>query len=110
MLVFRPRTDLARFLLVLAPLLGATMIATSRLQDYRHDFYDVACGSVLGLLVAYLSYRRYYPSLWSGRCDTPYNKDDVAASGKTVADEEQGPLNVSVSEEGRDLVHLSYEE
>jgi len=33
--VFRPRTDLARALLAIAPLLGAAMIAISRCEDYR---------------------------------------------------------------------------
>ncbi|TGO69489.1 hypothetical protein BOTNAR_0010g00250 [Botryotinia narcissicola] len=33
--VFRPRTDLGRVLLALAPLLGAAMIAISRCEDYR---------------------------------------------------------------------------
>ena len=70
--VFRPRSDLARVLLALAPLVGATMIAISRLDDYRHDVYDVTTGAVLGMLLAYFSYRRYYPRLNSPRCDIPY--------------------------------------
>lgn len=70
--VFRPLTDLARVLLALAPLVGATLIAISRLEDYRHDVYDVTTGSVLGMLLAYFSYRRYYPTLNSPHCDTPY--------------------------------------
>ena len=70
--VFRPRTDLARVLLALAPLIGAALIAISRLEDYRHDVYDVTIGSALGMLIAYFSYRRYYPALKSPQCDTPY--------------------------------------
>ena len=70
--VFRPRTDLARVLLALAPLVGAALIAISRLEDYRHDVYDVTTGSILGTLVAYFSYRRYYPSLNSPHCDIPF--------------------------------------
>lgn len=70
--VFRPRTDLARVLLALAPLVGAALIAISRLEDYRHDVYDVTTGSILGMLVAYFSYKRYYPTLNSPHCDTPF--------------------------------------
>ena len=70
--VFRPRTDLARVLVALAPLIGAALIAISRLEDYRHDVYDVTTGSILGMLVAYFSYRRYYPMLTSPHCDTPF--------------------------------------
>jgi diacylglycerol diphosphate phosphatase/phosphatidate phosphatase len=34
--VFRPRTDLGRALIALAPILGAAMIAISRCEDYRY--------------------------------------------------------------------------
>jgi diacylglycerol diphosphate phosphatase / phosphatidate phosphatase len=70
--VFRPHSDLTRGLIALAPLLGAAMIAISRCEDYRHDVYDVTIGSLLGLIVAHFSYRRYYPPLRSGLCDIPH--------------------------------------
>ncbi|XMA17478.1 hypothetical protein WAI453_010269 [Rhynchosporium graminicola] len=70
--VFRPRTDLAKSLLAIAPLLGAAMIAISRCEDYRHDVYDVTCGSILGMGIAYFSYRRYYPRLHSAKCNEPF--------------------------------------
>ncbi|OJJ30231.1 hypothetical protein ASPWEDRAFT_54876 [Aspergillus wentii DTO 134E9] len=90
--VFRPRTDLARCLLALAPLLCALMIAISRLDDYRHDVYDVTCGSILGAAVSYFSYRRYYPSLWAISCDVPHSKTDLVdpdGFSKLPGDEEQ---------------------
>lgn len=91
--VFRPRTDLARVLLTLIPLLGAALIAISRCEDYRHDVYDVTVGSILGFLVAHFSYRRYYPALRSSRCDTPYpapGEGDGGKGGKgRVKDEEE---------------------
>ncbi|KAF2760296.1 acid phosphatase/Vanadium-dependent haloperoxidase [Pseudovirgaria hyperparasitica] len=90
--VFRPRTDLARVLLALGPLLGAAMIAISRCEDYRHDVYDVTTGSLIGMLVALFTYRRYYPPLRSSRCDVPYpNRLDDAEEkgyGKRRDDEE----------------------
>ncbi|KAL8840756.1 MAG: hypothetical protein Q9170_001194 [Blastenia crenularia] len=70
--VFRPQTDFLRVFLALVPLACAAMIAISRLEDYRHDVYDVTVGSVLGLLIAHFSYRRYYPSLRSRHCDIPH--------------------------------------
>ena len=70
--IFRPRTDLARVLLALSPLIGAALIAISRCEDYRHDVYDVTVGSMFGLLIAYFSYKRYYPGLASTRCEVPY--------------------------------------
>lgn len=92
--IFRPRTDLARVLIALAPLLGAALIAISRLEDYRHDVFDVTCGSSLGMLIAYFSYRRYYPSLRLARCDVPYpSRYEFAVreeQGKSKTDEERG--------------------
>jgi len=90
--VFRPRTDLARVLIALAPLLGAALIAISRCEDYRHDVYDVTIGSLLGMLVALFSYRRYYPSLSSSQCDTPFPNRASLASGSgfgKLKDEEE---------------------
>lgn len=68
----RPRASLSIALLCLAPLLGAALIAISRLEDYRHDVADVMTGSILGFLVAYFNWRRYYPSLLSKSCDEPH--------------------------------------
>jgi len=75
--VFRPRTDLSKALLAIAPLLGAALIAISRCEDYRHDVYDVTCGSILGLGIAYFSYRRYYPRLHSPKCDEPFQSREA---------------------------------
>ena len=91
--VFRPRTDLARVLVALVPLLGAALIAMSRLADYRHDVYDVTCGTILGILMAHFSYRRYYPSLMGAKCDEPYpSRADVMlfnVTGKRQDEENQ---------------------
>lgn len=64
----------------------------SRLQDYRHDVYDVTCGSILGLVIAILIYRCYYPSLNSPDCHGPYHPIDRLAAGgfhRVGGDEEQ---------------------
>ncbi|KAL4924194.1 phosphatase PAP2 family protein [Aspergillus undulatus] len=89
--VFRPRTDLCRCLLVLIPIICALMVAISRLEDYRHDVYDVTSGTILGSVTAHFCYRRYFPPLRSFRCDTPYSKDDFGPDGfsKIPDDEEQ---------------------
>lgn len=68
------------------------MIALSRLKDYRHDVYDITCGSILGILTAYFCYRRYYPSVWSSSCDVPYDRGSLAIDdgfARLADDEEQ---------------------
>lgn len=69
---FRPRADLARILVTIFPLIGAFLVAVSRTADYRHSPLDVTAGSVLGIVVAFFTYRRYYPSLWSRTCHVPF--------------------------------------
>lgn len=79
------------------------MIAISRLADYRHDVYDVISGSILGLLAAYFSYRRYYPPMRSPGCDTPYDKADAMEEFTRLADDEEQQIP------GRELPSRSYE-
>lgn len=116
--IFLPRTDLFRVLLALAPLIGAALIAISRCEDYRHDVYDVTVGSILGISIAYFSYRRYYPSLKLRRCDTPFpsraqtnvlegglgkRRDEEARVGtadEEEEDDEQMPLRESSRDRG----------
>jgi len=56
----------------LVPIALAVSVAISRLEDYRHDPYDVSAGMALGFTVAYFSYRRYYPRLRSKVCNEPF--------------------------------------
>ncbi|KAI9371016.1 phosphatidic acid phosphatase type 2/haloperoxidase [Aspergillus egyptiacus] len=52
-----------KMFLVMLPNLGATLIAVSRIMDARHHPFDVITGSLLGILIASISYRQYFPSL-----------------------------------------------
>lgn len=99
--VLRPRTDLGRCLLAFLPLLCALLIAISRLDDYRHDVWDVTCGSLLGMLLGWFSYRRYYPPLRSICCDTPYHKAEAGSleGFAKLDDEEQAPSRPFISRE-----------
>lgn len=53
------------------PFMVAFYVAMSRTQDYRHHFVDVLLGSILGQLVAWWSYRRYFPSVCDEGCYLP---------------------------------------
>lgn len=92
----RPRASLTTMLLVLAPLLGAALIAISRLEDYRHDVGDVVTGSALGFAVAYFNWRRYYPSLFAHDCHEPFVPPRSGRSSpnggafQRIRDEEEG--------------------
>lgn len=96
--IYRPgHRDLGRALICLSPLIGATLIAISRCEDYRHDVYDVTVGSALGMSIAYWSYRRYWPRLSSHKCDEPYPfpvKDE--GGWERVRDEEEAGADVGI--------------
>lgn len=65
--------------------------------------YDVTTGSLLGLAIAHLSFRRYYPSLTSPRPETPYpNRAEVLAGRGKVKDEEAGVGVERVEEESEE--------
>jgi diacylglycerol diphosphate phosphatase/phosphatidate phosphatase len=89
--VFLPRAGLYKTLIAFAPFLAALLIAISRLEDYRHDVFDVVIGSCLGLTISYHSWRRYYPSLSSSSCHEPYSAhadDGGHAKFNRIRDEE----------------------
>lgn len=88
---FRPRVDLVRIILFLVPLVGAALIAMSRVEDYRHDVLDVSIGSALGMLIAYLSYRKHYRSLGHSKCHEPYpSKPEPLKVKSRIAGAEEG--------------------
>lgn len=103
--MFRPHVDLARVMIFLTPLVGASLVAMSRLADYRHDIYDVTFGSLLGMSVAYFSYRRYYRSLRHPKCDVAYpNRSDYdhIRAGKTRDVEAQMAEEFSLDDPSED--------
>lgn len=61
--LFDNRGEVWKTFIVLLPTVGAALIAISRIMDARHHPFDVISGSLLGILVAWGSYRQYFPSL-----------------------------------------------
>ncbi|KAI1795821.1 acid phosphatase/Vanadium-dependent haloperoxidase [Ganoderma leucocontextum] len=70
--LFDERGHTVKAWIALVPLSGAALVAISRTMDYRHHWQDVLTGSFLGLVVAYFSYRQYYPPLNSAISHLPY--------------------------------------
>jgi diacylglycerol diphosphate phosphatase/phosphatidate phosphatase len=59
--VLDQRGEVWRTFIVLVPTLAASCVAGSRIMDARHHPFDVLFGSLLGILVAWASYRQYFP-------------------------------------------------
>ncbi|KAI1311314.1 hypothetical protein EDD11_003494 [Mortierella claussenii] len=71
--LFDERGHIYKSIVVLAPLVLAALIATSRVDDYRHHWQDVTVGSFIGAVFSVFSYRQYYPSLASVKSDHPFS-------------------------------------
>ncbi|KAG0310043.1 hypothetical protein BGZ99_000709 [Dissophora globulifera] len=71
--LFDERGHIYKSICVLAPLIGAALIAISRVDDYRHHWQDVSVGAFIGIIFAVFSYRQYYPSLASAKCQHPFS-------------------------------------
>ncbi|KAH0537492.1 hypothetical protein FGG08_005710 [Glutinoglossum americanum] len=57
------RGEVWKTFIVLVPTLGAALVADSRIMDARHHPFDVLSGSLLGMVVAWCSYRQYFPPI-----------------------------------------------
>lgn len=79
------------------PILGAVLVAVSRITDYKHHTWDVVIAALLGTLFANFAYRQYYPSLWSEHTGIPFEPriskyndlstaDDISVSQRLGAD------------------------
>lgn len=85
-----------RMLLVIAPLLLATYLASTLVLGYHHHATDVFFGAFIGWFMAFMGYRTVYMGIWDARWNTvPYLKlppQGEARQWKTSAGsvEEQG--------------------
>lgn len=57
------RGEVWKTLIVMVPILGATLIVVSRIMDARHHPFDVISGSILGIICACIAYRQYFPPI-----------------------------------------------
>lgn len=51
------------YLVAGSPLVLASYVALSRVQDYRHHFVDIILGGMLGCTVAFVFYRKFFNSV-----------------------------------------------
>lgn len=69
---FDRRGHVAKLCVVFLPLLAAALVGISRVDDYWHHWQDVFAGSLLGLVVAALCYRQFFPNPYDNDGCTPY--------------------------------------
>ncbi|XP_057962057.1 putative lipid phosphate phosphatase 3, chloroplastic isoform X2 [Malania oleifera] len=59
--VFDRRGHVAKLCIVFLPLLAASLVAISRVDDYWHHWQDVFAAGLLGLFVATICYLQFFP-------------------------------------------------
>lgn len=59
---FDRRGHVAKLCLIFLPLLAASLVAISRVDDYWHHWQDVFAGGFLGLVVASICYLQFFPA------------------------------------------------
>ncbi|TQD92472.1 hypothetical protein C1H46_022033 [Malus baccata] len=69
---FDRKGHVAKLCIVLLPLLAASLVAISRVDDYWHHWQDVFAGGLLGLVVASFCYRQFFPSPYHDQGWGPY--------------------------------------
>ncbi len=71
--IFRPGVEIYRAFCAGLPIIGALYISISRTEDYRHHFIDILLGGSMGIILAWFSYRKYFPSVASEDSYIPYS-------------------------------------
>eukprot|EP00249_Psilotum_nudum_P004785 c18283_g1_i1 orf=344-1273(+) len=70
--LFDRRGHAAKLIIVFLPVLGALLVGLSRVDDYWHHWQDVFAGALLGLTLAVLCYRQFFPALHDVNCMGPF--------------------------------------
>ncbi|GAQ84954.1 lipid phosphate phosphatase [Klebsormidium nitens] len=77
---FRGRFQLPTYVPFFLPLIGATVVAVSRVRDYWHHWQDVTVGSLLGFGLACFCYLQLYPPLTSAAAARPFVGQSLSRS------------------------------
>nr|XP_043624713.1 lipid phosphate phosphatase 2-like isoform X1 [Erigeron canadensis]XP_043624714.1 lipid phosphate phosphatase 2-like isoform X1 [Erigeron canadensis] len=70
--VFDRKGHVAKLCIVFLPLLMASLVAVSRVDDYWHHWQDVFAGGLLGLTVATFCYLQFFPAPYHTEGWGPY--------------------------------------
>ncbi|KAJ4848977.1 Lipid phosphate phosphatase 1 [Turnera subulata] len=69
---FDRKGHVAKLCIVFLPLLAASLVAISRVDDYWHHWQDVFAGGLIGLVVASFCYSQFFPAPYLDEGCRPY--------------------------------------
>lgn len=97
------RGEVWKMVIVLIPSLGAALVAGTRIMDARHHPFDVIFGGLLGMIISWVAYRQYFPSISDFHAKgqaypmRTWGKDSLGTSDNDVYDYQQ---SISQEEDG----------
>ncbi|GAP91396.1 putative pap2 superfamily protein [Rosellinia necatrix] len=67
-----------KMIVIYIPILGAVLIAGALTIDEYHNWYDVCAGAIIGIVMAFSSYRMCYAAIWDWRWNhIPLNRNQA---------------------------------
>jgi diacylglycerol diphosphate phosphatase/phosphatidate phosphatase len=70
--IFDRQGHASKLCIIFFPLLAAALIGISRVDDYWHHWQDVFAGGLIGLTIATLCYRQFFPAPYDSDAVGPY--------------------------------------
>ncbi|ONI17256.1 hypothetical protein PRUPE_3G148800 [Prunus persica] len=82
--VFDRKGHVAKLCIVFLPLLFASLVGVSRVDDYWHHWQDVFAGGLLGFIVASFCYLQFFPPPYHAQGWGPYAYFQVLEESRSV--------------------------
>ncbi|XP_034207901.1 putative lipid phosphate phosphatase 3, chloroplastic isoform X4 [Prunus dulcis] len=82
--VFDRKGHVAKLCIVFLPLLFASLVGVSRVDDYWHHWQDVFAGGLLGFIVATFCYLQFFPPPYHAQGWGPYAYFQVLEESRSV--------------------------
>lgn len=93
-----------RLFIVGIPFGLASFVGISRIMDFRHHWQDVLAGAILGIILAYVTYRMYFPALTRAKSEEPLDGRFRSLADKEFQDDRPGTSRASSSGAGPEAV------
>lgn len=95
--LFDRKGHVSKLVIVFSPLAVASFVGLSRVNDYKHHWQDVFAGALLGLTIATLCYRQFFPAPRDDNSMHPYTICPTSGTENSSAGNQQPPLHSPLS-------------
>jgi diacylglycerol diphosphate phosphatase/phosphatidate phosphatase len=106
---FDRKGHIAKLCIVFLPLLVASLVAVSRVDDYWHHWQDVFAGGIIGLTVSSFCYLQFFPYPFDADAVWPhaYFQQLADTQSNGIANSyNMGPTDIEIADEGHGAISL----